>query len=65
MIIANIMNGLAIVGFTAMGYYAWMLWYENQSLKTKLEEKKSELRDCALENSTIQNRLNKINELSK
>ena len=61
----NIINGVLIVIVTGISYYAWLLWDENQSLKAMLDAKKDELLDSILENSTIQNRLTKIHELSK
>ena len=61
----NIINGVLIVIVTGISYYAWLLWDENQLLKAMLDAKKDELRDSILENSTIQNRLTKIHELSK
>ena len=61
----NIINGVLIVIVTGISYYAWLLWDENQLLKAMLDAKKDELLDSILENSTIQNRLTKIHELSK
>ena len=61
----EILNGLLITAITGLGYYAWLLWDEKETLKIDVLRLKAAALDLDLDNMTMRKKLEKIEELSK